>query len=138
MSCQIAVFLTTDRTNCLIKAGCHSAGTLVNILLSADGAYSFYVVVLGTYKYRNNNVLDTNLYELSALLDVELVTTCAGVELYVTGCLVGRCNRTVLLSLGGVIVIILRYLKGGIGGNLNLSAGLLDRKNYDYVLSGII
>ena len=135
MSCKLAIFLATLGAYCSVLAGSGAAGAYVCFLLAAIGTSAVHEVVLSALKNRNDNVVDSNLNEVCAVLNVKLITTLTGVELYVTGRLIGRSLSLMLLRLGGVVVIFLNNLKGGSSGDLNVIAGLLDRENDNHVLA---
>ena len=113
VSGELSVFLATSGALCSLLAGSSTAGAGMSNLLAADGTLIVHEVVTGALKDRKDNVVDSNLNELIAVLNVKLVTALAGVELYVTGCLIGRSLSLMLLRLGGVVVIFLGYGEDG-------------------------
>ena len=130
---KFAIFLTANGTYSLLGTGSSATGTFV---LTANGTSAIYEVVLSALsKHRNDNVLYTHLNELVTFLNVELVATVTGIELYITGLIIGRSYSGMSLRLIGVVVVILNNLKNRLLENLKLTAGFFNSENNNDVLA---
>ena len=64
---------------------------------TANRTYSINVVMLITYEHGNDNIVNGYFYKFISVLYIELFTSFAGVEFYVTGCGISGSNCRMFL-----------------------------------------
>ena len=104
MCCKVAIFLAANRTDRLAAATCRSALTFV---LTANCTVAVNKVMLCANELGKNNIIGGDLYKLVTVLNVKLLASYTGVELYVAGSVIGRSKCRMSLSLTGIIVVSL-------------------------------